>query len=76
MTHREPTTIQLWQHTASGEKYAARADRDGNILNATGPLHHSEIEAAMSGNFDGDIDTIEDLTQNRELYTMIEERAE
>jgi hypothetical protein len=47
------TTFQTWRHKISGELYAVAFERD-ELFAASGPLHYSEAEAALAGNFDDD----------------------
>ena len=57
----------LLQHRRTGECYVA--DTDGvAIYAATGPLHHSEIKQALSGDYDSDPDVVFDLTAHPENY--------
>lgn len=45
--------IRLWQHKKSGDVYAVRYEFDDDfylhVMQAAGPLHHSEFDAALDG---------------------------
>lgn len=61
-------TIQLWQHKTSGEKWAVEVDGNGQVLNACGPLHHSEVGAALAGNVNWDAETTEDIRNDADSF--------
>lgn len=61
--------IELWQHKRSGEVYAVEIV-NGRVINACGPLHHSEIAAAKQGDTNWDADVTEDIQQHQGEYKI------
>lgn len=61
---------QLWQHSTSGEKYVVVVDTDGVVVQATGPLHHSEIDTALRGDFDSNPELVDDLNADTDSYMV------
>ncbi len=53
---------ELWRHRQSGEVYAVRV-LGSEVLEAAGPLHHTEQRGALTGGFDGDPDVTEDIRE-------------
>lgn len=66
---------QLWRHVRSGDVYAVATDPDTTIVAAAGPLHHSEQEAALAGDFDDDPDVRDDLAEHSDEYGLVEARC-
>lgn len=64
------TTYELWQHKVSGEVYAVAHDCK-TISAAAGPLHSSEWDAALTGDFDDDPEVREDLTNDSSSYKLV-----
>lgn len=65
--------IELWRHAKSGERFAVQTD-GSTIFKASGPLHHSEIAAALDGDFDGDPDVEADMAMAEDDEYQIERR--
>lgn len=61
-------TIQLWQHKSSGETWAVEVSEAGKVLNACGPLHHSEFDAALAGEVDWDVEATEDIRADADNF--------
>jgi hypothetical protein len=68
--------IRLWQHKVSGEVYAVRYILDDDyylhVMQAAGPLHYSEYDAALNG-FDDDPDLAEEIDQHQLAYRELEQ---
>ena len=61
---------QLWQDKTSGERYVVTVNESGKVIDATGPLHHSEIDRAMGGDFDSSPELVEDLNTYADNYRV------
>ena len=59
---------QIWAHIASGEKYAVEIDGNDQVVGAAGPLHYSEIDQAIAGDWDADRDVTEDIKADADSY--------
>jgi len=68
-------TLQLWNHKISGESYAVEFD-NGNVTEANGPLHYSEIPEVMASGFvpNPDPDTAEWINENQEEFYLAQVR--
>jgi hypothetical protein len=60
---------QIWQHNVSGECYAVLVV-GGIVMGASGPLHHSDLDAALAGNWDNDEEVRHDLANHPDDYTL------
>lgn len=49
-------------HHISGEEFVAQVEND-QIVDACGPLHHSEIDTALTGDFDGESELTDELNK-------------
>ena len=67
---------QIWQHVTSGELYAVVVDDGQSVVDAAGPLHHSEIAAALTGDWDGDVEVWEGIIAEPEAYRDVTERIQ
>jgi hypothetical protein len=67
---------QIWQHATSGERFAVAVDSYGYILGAAGPLHHSEIEQAKTGEWDADWEVLDDIRATQQEYRVVTDRVE
>lgn len=52
---------QIWAHVRSGEWYAVTVDDSGQVVEAAGPLHYSEVAAVLRDGFNGDGEVADDL---------------
>lgn len=67
---------RIWQHIASGERFAVAVDSFNQVVGATGPLHHSEIAVAKEGNWDADWDVTSDIKADTNSYRDVTNRVE
>ena len=58
----------VWAHIRSGERYVVVTDENGVVLEAVGPLHHSEITAVLRDGFDSNADLVDDINAASEEY--------
>jgi hypothetical protein len=68
------TKIQIWRHSKSGEDFVVKVDDGGQAIEAAGPLHHSEVEAALKGDFDTDPEMVADMNEHGENYVLFFEQ--
>ena len=62
---------QVWQHVKSGERIVVTLAEDGEIMDAVGPLHHSDIAQCLAEDFDGDLELVDDLREDSHLWHMV-----
>jgi hypothetical protein len=69
--------IRLWQHKTSGETFAVRyiidADYYLHVMQAAGPFHYSELDAARCGDWDDDPDLAEHIDRRQLEYREFEQ---
>lgn len=68
--YKELHTVEIWKHGIAGEVFAVKTKQD-RVVAAAGPLHHSEIENARTGNFDSDNELVDDLNRDADEYVSI-----
>lgn len=61
--------IQIWRHRQSGERYVVALQGE-RVIDAAGPLHHSEIAAARAGDYNGDAELRDDIDGDQESYAV------
>jgi hypothetical protein len=62
---------QLWMHKKSGETYVVEIAGNGKVFKANGPLHYSEEDAALDGDFDNDEDTRLWIEANQDDFNLV-----
>ena len=66
---------QIWAHVNSGERYIVVINEQGDVVEAAGPLHHSEINAALRDGFDSDGDVVTDLNAAAANYRRTDDQV-
>lgn len=67
-------THQYWMHTPSGEVYAVAISDNGTVVQACGPLHHSDVRAALIASFayNDEPDLAEWINQHQEEFVLFD----
>ena len=63
--------LQVWRHTKSGEDFIVILDSDGQVVEASGPLHHTETQEALDQGFDNDPEMVEELREHGDQYVLL-----
>lgn len=65
--------MQLWRHRKSGDLYVIRlgGDNEPVVVDATGPLHHSEVDTALRGDFDSDPELADWINENGDDFDWV-----
>lgn len=63
--------VQIWQHSKSGERYVVTVDEAGMVIEAAGPLHHSEIADVLYHGFNDDPEVAEGLNAEPDDYILL-----
>lgn len=72
MTQDTATRLQIWQHRTSGERYIVLVNtHTSEILEAAGPLHHSDISTALAGDYNADPELVEELGYEPDAYRLV-----
>ena len=66
---------KIWQHITTGERYAVALDSYGWVVGAAGPLHHSEIAQAKTGDWNSDPEVTADIRDAAGSYRDVTDRA-
>jgi hypothetical protein len=62
--------VQIWQHRTSGERYIVAIEA-GMVIEAAGPLHHSEFTDLLYHGFNDDPEVTYDLNSNPDDYILL-----